>query len=97
MPRRPHLPGGPDAPIPETLAYSLTLPAALAGAALARATTREVLRAHGLADMLDPALLAVGELTAVASQFTESSNYYLTLRYRFSTLRLIAYDSRVAA
>ncbi|CAM5383348.1 hypothetical protein STENM36S_04577 [Streptomyces tendae] len=79
--------------VPETLAYSLTLPAALASAALARATTREVLRAHGLTDILDPALQAVGELTAVASQFTESTNYYLTLRYRFSTLRLIAYDS----
>ncbi|CAM5377217.1 hypothetical protein SVIOM342S_06658 [Streptomyces violaceorubidus] len=49
--------------------------------------------AHGLTDILDPALQAVGELTAVASQFTESTNYYLTLRYRFSTLRLIAYDS----
>ncbi|MGQ4444018.1 ATP-binding protein, partial [Streptomyces violaceoruber] len=79
-PAAPAYPADPTPPIPETLAYSLTLPAALASAALARATTREVLRAHGLTDMLDPALQAVGELTAVASQFTESSNYYLTLR-----------------
>ncbi|MGW0219283.1 ATP-binding protein [Streptomyces tendae] len=92
-PAAPTYPADPTPPIPETLAYSLTLPAALASAALARARTREVLRAHGLADMLDPALQAVGELTAVASQFTESSNYYLTLRHRFSTLRMIAYDS----
>lgn len=81
------------APIPETLAYSLTLPAALASPALARATTRELLMAHGLRDMLDPALQAVGELTAVAAQFTESPNFYLSLRYRADTLRLIAYDS----
>ncbi|MFD5493605.1 hypothetical protein ACFWH4_11920 [Streptomyces sp. NPDC127091] len=48
---------------------------------------------HGLSDMLDPALQAVGELTATACQFTDSPNYYLSLRYRAGTLRLIAYDS----
>ncbi|MGW2045315.1 ATP-binding protein [Streptomyces sp. NPDC001858] len=80
-------------PVPETLAYSLTLPAALASPALARATTRELLKAHGLDDMLDPALQAVGELTAVAAQFTETPNFYLSLRYRADTLRVIAYDS----
>ncbi|MFE9285338.1 ATP-binding protein [Streptomyces olivaceus] len=86
-------PADPAPPVPETLAYSFTLPAALASAALARAATREVLRAHGLVDMLDPALQTVGELTAVACRFTESANYYLTLRYRSATLRVIAYDS----
>nr|WP_019055888.1 hypothetical protein [Streptomyces prunicolor] len=54
---------------------------------------REVLKAHGLHDMLDPALQAVSELTAVAAQFTESRDFYLSLRYRASTLRLSAYDS----
>jgi hypothetical protein len=83
----------PTAPVPETLAYSFTLPAALASPALARAATREVLKAHGLHDMLDPALQAVGELSATAAQFTESPAFYLSLRYRSSTLRLIAYDS----
>ncbi|MEU6371834.1 ATP-binding protein [Streptomyces sp. NPDC046909] len=83
----------PTTPTPETLAYSLTLPAALASPALARAAAREVLKAHDLHDMLDPALQAVGELTAVAAQFTESPNFYFSLRYRASTLRLIAYDS----
>jgi hypothetical protein len=81
------------APVPETLSYSLTLPAALASPALARATTRELLKAHGLHDMLDPALQAVSELTAVAAQFTESPNFYLSLRYRADTLRVIVYDS----
>lgn len=83
----------PSAPTPETLAYSFTLPAALAGPALARAATREVLTAHGLSDMLDAALQAVGELTATAIQFTESPDFYLSLRYRAATLRVIAYDS----
>ncbi|MGW3728987.1 ATP-binding protein [Streptomyces sp. NPDC000851] len=92
-PLAPIYPADPTAPTPETLAYSFTLPAALASPALARAATREVLKAHGLTDMLDPALQAVGELTATACQFTESPDYYLSLRYRADTLRLIAYDS----
>ncbi len=83
----------PTAPTPETLSYSLTLPAALASPALARATTREVLKAHNLHDILDPALQAVGELTATAAQFAESPTFCLSLRYRASTLRVIAYDS----
>ncbi|CAM5498696.1 hypothetical protein SALBM311S_03416 [Streptomyces alboniger] len=83
----------PTAPTPETLSYSLTLPAALASPSLARAATREVLKTHNLHDMLDPALQAVGELTATAAQFTETSTFYVSLRYRAATLRLIAYDS----
>ncbi|GGR99527.1 hypothetical protein GCM10010269_43000 [Streptomyces humidus] len=92
-PLAPAFPADFTAPVPETLAYSLTLPAALASPALARATTREFLRAHGLPDMLDPAVQAVGELTAVAAQYTESPNFYLSLRYRADTLRVIVYDS----
>ncbi|MET9501064.1 ATP-binding protein [Streptomyces sp. NPDC006622] len=96
MPRCPLAPVFPadfTAPMPETVSYSLTLPAALASPALARATTREVLKAHGLHDMLDPALQAVGELAAVATQFTESADFYLSLRYRAHTLRVIVYDN----
>ncbi|MFJ4690026.1 ATP-binding protein [Streptomyces sp. NPDC088766] len=96
MPRCPLAPTFPadfTAPVPETVSYSLTLPAALASPALARATTREVLKAHDLHDMLDPALQAVGELTAVAAQFTESADFYLSLRYRANTLRVIVYDN----
>jgi hypothetical protein len=92
-PMAPIFTADPTAPIPETLSYSFTLPAALASPALARAATREVLKAHDLQDMLDLALQAVGELTATAAQFTEYPNFYLSLRYRSSTLRLIAYDS----
>ncbi|GAA3974936.1 ATP-binding protein [Streptomyces plumbiresistens] len=83
----------PTAPVPETLSYSFTLPAALASPALARAATREILKAHNLPDMLDAALQAVSELTATAALFTESPTFYLSLRYRASALRLIAYDS----
>ncbi|MEU3658287.1 ATP-binding protein [Streptomyces sp. NPDC032940] len=92
-PLAPTYPADPTPPTPETLVYSFTLPAALASPALARAASREALAVHGLSDMLDPALQAVGELTAVACQFTESEDFYLTLRYRFSALRVIAYDS----
>ncbi|OLZ59348.1 hypothetical protein AV521_45530 [Streptomyces sp. IMTB 2501] len=83
----------PTPPTPGTLAYSLTLPAALASPALARAAARAMLGAHGLSDMLDAGLLAVGELTAVAAQFTDSADFYLSLRYRWDTLRVIVYDS----
>ncbi|MET8247720.1 ATP-binding protein [Streptomyces sp. NPDC005202] len=92
-PITPTYPGDRTTPTPDTLAYSFTLPASLASPAFARTAAREILRAHGLHDMLDPALQAVGELTATACQFTESPNYYLRLRYRTGTLRLIAYDS----
>ncbi len=86
-------PADPTPPRPETLAYSLTLPAALSSPTLARAATRAVLHAHDLDDMLDAALQAVGELTAIAAQFTESPDFYLSLRYRADTLRVIVYDS----
>ncbi|MER5429824.1 ATP-binding protein [Streptomyces sp. NPDC002588] len=92
-PLAPKFPADFTPPFPETLSYSLTLPAALASPSLARAATREALKLHGLHDMLDPALQAVGELTAVAAQFTESPDFYLSLRYRADTLRVIAYDS----
>ncbi|MGW3679590.1 ATP-binding protein [Streptomyces prasinus] len=83
----------PAAPGPETLAYSFTLPAQPTSPALARAASREMLRAHGLADLVDPALQAVSELVAVACRFTASADVYLSLRYRAAALRVIAYDS----
>lgn len=86
-------PAYPTRPTPETLAYSLTLPAALASPALARAATRAILAAHGLADMLDATLQAVGELTATAARFTQSPNFYLSLRYRADVFKAIVYDS----
>lgn len=46
----------PTPPSPETLAYSLTLPAAPHSPAVVRAATRTVLQAHGLAGMTDAAV-----------------------------------------
>ncbi|MCX4456500.1 ATP-binding protein [Streptomyces sp. NBC_01728] len=85
-------PADPTRPSPETLAYSLTLPAALASPALARAATRAFLAAHDLRDIMDAALQAIGELAAAACQFTESPDFYLSLRYRGDAFRVIVYD-----
>ncbi|MGW0370355.1 ATP-binding protein [Streptomyces coeruleorubidus] len=82
----------PTPPTPETLAYSLTLPAALQSPAIARTATRTILRAHGLEDVTDAAVQAVGELAACACRFTPSSEVYVSLRYRESALRVILYD-----
>ncbi|MET7455006.1 ATP-binding protein [Streptomyces sp. NPDC005574] len=92
-PLAPAFSADPTKPTPETLSYSFTLPAALASSALARAATREVLKAHGLDEIRDPVVQAVGELVATAAQFTESVNFYLSLRYRADTLKVIVYDS----
>ncbi|MER5438935.1 ATP-binding protein [Streptomyces sp. NPDC002790] len=78
--------------LPENLAYSLTLPAALTSPALARAATRAFLEAHHLHDILDAALQAVGELTATACQFAPEANVYVSLRYRDNALRVTVYD-----
>ena len=82
----------PAPPTPETLAYSLTLPAAPLSAAVARAATRNVLRAHGLADMTDAVVQVVSELVACACRFSSSAEVYLSLRYREGTLRVVLYD-----
>ncbi|WP_325065097.1 ATP-binding protein [Streptomyces apocyni] len=80
-------------PTPETLAYSLTLPAALATPALARTCARALLQAHGLEDLTAPAVQAIGELTATACRFTtHSTEIYLSLRYRDDALRITVYD-----
>ncbi|MGW0080660.1 ATP-binding protein [Streptomyces sp. NPDC003393] len=84
-------PGTP--PTPETLHYSLTLPAGPRTPAIARATTRTVLSAHGLADMTDPAVQVASELTACACRFTTSPEVYFCLRYRDDALRVLLYDA----
>lgn len=60
----------PVPPTPETLSYSLTLPAAPQSPAVARAATRTILRAHGLEGMTDAAVQTVSELAACACRFT---------------------------
>jgi hypothetical protein len=84
--------GDHSAPAPESLAYSLTLPAALRSPAIARAATRTVLVAHGLGALVDPAEQAAGELVAVACRFTPADKVYLSLRHRDRALRVIVYD-----
>jgi hypothetical protein len=82
----------PAPPTPETLAYSLTLPAAPLSPAIARAATRSVLHAHGLADITDAAVQVVSELAACACRFSPAAEVYLSLRYRDGTLRVVLYD-----
>ena len=81
----------PSAPAPETLAYGLTLPGATASPAVARAATRVVLDAHRLGDMAEPALQAVGELTACGSRFAPG-DLGLHLRFRDDELWVILHD-----
>ncbi|MHC0431132.1 ATP-binding protein [Streptomyces sp. O3] len=88
----------PVAPTPETLAYSLTLPAALVTPSIARVTARTLLQTHGLHELADPAVQAIGELTATACKFSGSTpgpaapEVYLSLRYRGEALRITLYD-----
>ncbi|RXS66776.1 ATP-binding protein [Streptomyces sp. TM32] len=78
--------------VPESLAYSLTLPAALASPAVARSAARTILEAHGLHDVTAAAIQVVGELAACACLFTPSDSVYLSLRYRDDALRISLYD-----
>ncbi|MFJ9466904.1 ATP-binding protein [Streptomyces caniferus] len=78
--------------VPETLACSLTLPAALASPAVARSTARTILEAHGLHDAAAAAVQVIGELAACACLFTPSDSVYLSLRYRDEALRISLYD-----
>ncbi|MEU7378980.1 MULTISPECIES: ATP-binding protein [unclassified Streptomyces] len=83
----------PAPPTPESLTYSLTLPAAPQTPAVVRATIRTVLDAHGLADMADAAVQVASELVACACRFTISPEVYVCLRYREQALRVVLYDA----
>ncbi|MFD7993543.1 ATP-binding protein [Streptomyces mexicanus] len=83
----------PTPPTPDTLAYSLTLPAAPQTPAIVRATLRTVLTAHDLADIIDATVQVASEFTACACRFTTSPEVYLRLRYRDEALRLVLYDA----
>ncbi|MFI9261555.1 ATP-binding protein [Streptomyces sioyaensis] len=78
--------------VPENLAYSLTLPAALASPAVARSAARTILEAHGLHEVTAAAIQVIGELAACACLFTPSESVYLSLRYRDDALRISLYD-----
>ncbi|MFJ3498618.1 ATP-binding protein [Streptomyces sp. NPDC086091] len=77
---------------PAELAYGVTLPAAPRSPGVARAVARLVLPAHGLAEVIDPAVQVVSELTACACRFS-ASEVYLSLRCREDTLRVTVYYS----
>jgi hypothetical protein len=79
-------------PTPETLAYSLTLPAAPSSSAIARMATRTILQAHDLQDVTDAAVQVVSELASCACRFTPADKVYVSLRYRDEALRVILYD-----
>ena len=82
----------PTPPTPESLAYGLTLPAALHSPAIARTATRTILQAHGLEDVAEAAVQAVSELASCACRFTPAAEVYVSLRYRDGVLRVILYD-----
>ncbi|MFJ8541508.1 ATP-binding protein [Streptomyces sp. NPDC093586] len=92
-----HVPAFSDAPSappsPETLAYSLTLPASPHSPAVVRAATRTVLRAHGLDGMTDAVVQVVSELTACACGFAPTAEVYVSLRYRDGALRVVLHDA----
>ncbi|MEV7014389.1 ATP-binding protein [Streptomyces sp. NPDC093991] len=79
-------------PTPDTLAYSLTLPAAPASAAMVRAATRTALNLHGLGDVTEAVVQTVSELTACAFRFSSADDIYVSLRHRDATVRVIVYD-----
>ncbi|GAB2866964.1 hypothetical protein GCM10027074_38010 [Streptomyces deserti] len=86
----PDLPSTP--PTPETLSYSLTLPAAPHTPSIARAATRTALRVHGLEDVTDAAVQVVSELASCACRVSPAGEVYVSLRYRDGALRVILYD-----
>lgn len=86
------LDSAPVPPSPDSLTFSLTLPAGPTSSHVARVATRAVLHSHGLDDMTDAVTQVVGELAACASRFTPGQEVYMSLRYREAALRAVLYD-----
>jgi hypothetical protein len=81
-------------PHPGNLAYSLTLPSATSTPAIAHEAAEIILDAHGLDDVIEPALLLVRELASYACRFTTAGEeIYLSLRQREDALRLTVFDT----
>ncbi|SER00185.1 hypothetical protein SAMN04487983_101079 [Streptomyces sp. yr375] len=85
-----------DAPFvlarPEALSFSFTMPAVPRSPGIARAATRTILDAHGLADAADATVQVVSELAACACRFSPTATVYVSLRYRDEALRVTLYD-----
>ncbi|GAA2719752.1 MULTISPECIES: ATP-binding protein [Streptomyces] len=67
---------------PYDLAYSYAIPGEPHAVAVARAGVLRALEAHGLGDLVPPALQATGELVACAALFEPGQVLYLSLRWR---------------
>ncbi|MEV4431800.1 ATP-binding protein [Streptomyces sp. NPDC049555] len=67
---------------PYDLACTYAIPGEPHAAAVARAGVYRALEAHGLGDLVPPALQATGELVACAALFEPGQVLYLSLRWR---------------
>ncbi|MFF3939027.1 ATP-binding protein [Streptomyces phaeofaciens] len=85
-----------DAPFaparPEDLCYGFTLPAGPRSPGVARAVSRTILGAHGLAEVTEPVVQVVSELTTSAYRLSLTKEMYVSLRYRDSALRVTVHD-----
>ncbi len=82
---------------PSALAYSYAIPGEPHAAAIARTSVLTALRAHGLNDLVPPALQAAGELMACAALFEPGKVLYLSLGWRQQPdggdgVRIVAWD-----
>lgn len=81
-------------PHPGNLAYSITLPSAVATPAIAFEVAEILLESHHLGHLARPAMHLVRELMTCACRFTAAGeDVYLALRQRDGVLRVIAYDT----
>ncbi|MFJ7155517.1 ATP-binding protein [Streptomyces sp. NPDC101118] len=85
-----------DAPPPEGLACSLTVPGEPYSGRIARSTVTAALRAHRMDRFVPVAEQVTGELVAAACHLNPGQELYLSARYRDDALRLIVYDGHAS-
>lgn len=91
-PPAPDSPDAGEAPSPDGLACSLTVPGEPYSAQIARGTVRSALHAHRLDRVVPAAVQVVGELFAASWYLGPGRSLYLSLRHREGALRLTVYD-----
>ncbi|MFF6773199.1 ATP-binding protein [Streptomyces sp. NPDC012637] len=89
-------PAGPVPPATENLSYSMLLPGGAYCAGLARENVRTLLTRHGLAELVDTAVLAASELVSAAYRFTPDHEMILRVRWQYEALRIVLYDQHPA-
>ncbi|MFD8994293.1 ATP-binding protein [Streptomyces abikoensis] len=77
---------------PESLAYSYAIPGEPHAVSVARTSVHNALAAHGLADLLPPALQATGELVACATLFEPGQVLYLSVGWQQEGVRIVVWD-----